>query len=518
MSVLDLTGGGGPSVPEELPPGTPPRQRPPTRRWGLVAVAVVAVLLLVTTGLVVATRDDGDQQVGTGTGTSAVSTTAAPTTTAPATTGPPTSQGAPTTVPIDTSVAVYPDAGAAVRYDEPVAAARGFAVDFLGFVDPVVGDFWAGDSQSGEVEIRPSESGPVTTTIVRRLGDAWWVLGAATPNIDLREPAAFATISSPVSLEGVSTAFEATVSVEIRQDGRRSPLGEGYVMGGSMGELGRFDGRVAFPDATASMGAVVLFTESMENGNLWEASVVRVRFAPVSSVVPASACPDYSMAKPEAALDQMVVTVFFMCDAGGEPVPTYRVAPATPRVLRAALEALLAGPRPVETEAGLESWFSSATATVSTASWSARARLSSISTTCARSSPMRARVRERASCWPSSMRRSSSSPRSDPSSTASRVIAQPSTSGSSSVAASPVSVSTTDAGAVSLDDLQGAGDVHAPHCTFSRAVRVGSRSKVWKMQETVSRRRRESSLRPCQLVAGDGHVPSRSGHPGHRSR
>ena len=146
-------------------------------------------------------------------------------------------------------------------------------------------------------------------------------------------------------LRGVSTAFEATVSVEIREDGARRPLGDGFVMGGSMGEKGAFDGTVPFEKPSASMGAVVLHTTSMENGHVWEAAVVRVRFAPSGALVPTSVCPDYSMARPQPPAGQMVVSVFFTCDLDASPVVSYRLVPVSPRVLRATLEQLLAGPR-----------------------------------------------------------------------------------------------------------------------------------------------------------------------------
>jgi len=268
MSVTERVGAGGPSLPEPPPPTSPPGRR---RVLTILAVAFVA---LVAAGIVVATHD-GEQASPT---TFAPTTTAAPPTTTAA--SPTTTAEPPTTVPLDTTTAVYPTAGSSVRFDTPSDAARGFAVDFVGFVDPVVGEFQQGDSQSGEIEIRPSTSGPVTTVLVRRLGDSWWVLGAATANIELQDPAALAQISSPVRLRGVSTAFEANVSVEIRDDGARRPLGDGFVMGGSMGEKGPFDGTVTFAEPSASMGAVVLYTTSMENGRVWEAAVVRVRFAP----------------------------------------------------------------------------------------------------------------------------------------------------------------------------------------------------------------------------------------------
>jgi hypothetical protein len=354
VSVLERAGTGGPSSPEEPPRGTPSRGRWPASRRIALAIAAIAVIAAAVAVVALTSGDDGEQ-----------AQTSTSTTVAPATTiGPSTTASPPTSVPADTATAVYPSAGATVHYSNPVDAARGFAIDFVGFVDPVVGEFQQGDSQSGEVEVRPSAMGPVTTVLVRRLGTSWWVLGAATPNIELREPVALATISSPVRLAGVSTAFEANVSVEIRQDGARRPLGEGFVMGGSMGELGPFNGTVEFADPSAPMGAIVLYTASMENGEVWEASVLRVGLAARSALVPASTCPDYSMVRPEPANGQRVITVFFSCGPEASPVPSYRLAPATTGVLRAALDAALAGPTAAEAEAGLESWFSAATATM----------------------------------------------------------------------------------------------------------------------------------------------------------
>ena len=121
-------------------------------------------------------------------------------------------------------------------------------------------------------------TGPVTTVIVRRLGDSWWVLGASTPNIQLTSPAARSTISSPVRLQGTSTAFEATVNTEIRADGSTQPIGTGIVMGGANGELGPFDGTLSFSAPTANAGALTLLTRSAADGTVSEATVVRVRF------------------------------------------------------------------------------------------------------------------------------------------------------------------------------------------------------------------------------------------------
>jgi hypothetical protein len=170
-----------------------------------------------------------------------------------------------------------------VRYNAPVAVARAFALDYLQFVNPVVGQFQQGDARSGEVPIRTAAEGtslgPVTTVIVRQIDSSWWVLGAATPNIELTEPAALSTISSPVRLRGTSDAFEATVNVSIRQDGVAKPLVESFLMGGSNGRMGPYSASFTFAPPTSSYGAIVLYTISSANGHVAEATVIRVRFS-----------------------------------------------------------------------------------------------------------------------------------------------------------------------------------------------------------------------------------------------
>lgn len=235
-----------------------------TRRKALaVATSIVVALVAVTTA---ACGDDDTASTTTGKPTTTTTTTS--------TTG----SSTPTTTQPDT--AVFPFASSDVRFTDPVEAARTFATSYLGFVEPVVGAFQQGDTRSGEVPVQAKGNGPVTTVLVRQLTseDTWWVLGASTPNLVLQSPAAQAAITSPVTLSGQSTAFEATVNVEIRQDGTRTPLKEDIVNGGANGEMGPFSKAITFPAPSAPAGAIVLKTLSAEDGNITEASVVRVTF------------------------------------------------------------------------------------------------------------------------------------------------------------------------------------------------------------------------------------------------
>lgn len=185
----------------------------------------------------------------------------------------------PSAVPTDS--AVWPFVASTTRYSDPVKAATDFAVTYLGFVKPVVGPFMQGDSRSGEVDIRANKLGTATTAVmVRKLApsETWWVLGAATTNLQLQSPGWNAPITSPVTLSGQSTAFEATVSVEIRQDGSLTPIGSDFVMGGSNGTMGPFSKAVTFIQPTAQRGAIVFKMPSTDGAGTLEAGVIRVRF------------------------------------------------------------------------------------------------------------------------------------------------------------------------------------------------------------------------------------------------
>ena len=183
------------------------------------------------------------------------------------------------------ATAIWPTPASGVRYHDPVSAVRAFAVQYLRFVRPIVGQFRQGDAHSGEVPIRTTVEGkpigPTTTAIVRDLAadGSWWVLGAATANIVLTEPAALATIRSPVRLRGMSTAFEGTVQVSIRQDDVAQPLVESFLMGGSNGQMGPFEASFTFAAPTSLYGAIVLDTISPATGQVAEATAVRVRLS-----------------------------------------------------------------------------------------------------------------------------------------------------------------------------------------------------------------------------------------------
>ena len=171
------------------------------------------------------------------------------------------------------------------QWNDPVFTAERFLRDYVGFTRLTMGAFAPGDSRSGEVTATTRRQGPVTTVLVRRLGTRpggpWTVIGATTENIVLDRPTALDEVSSPVHIEGRSTAFEGNVVIEVREDGQIEKAGElglTPLIGGSMGELGPLVGDVPFRATTKTGGAVVAYTSSAMDGAIEEVAAVRILF------------------------------------------------------------------------------------------------------------------------------------------------------------------------------------------------------------------------------------------------
>jgi hypothetical protein len=181
----------------------------------------------------------------------------------------------------DQAAAVWPWVDSDVRYADPVDAARGFALEFIGFTDPIIGAFVQGDARSGEVEVRSIETFTPTVVFVRQLGTdgTWWVIGSATENVVVDEPRVGDQIASPLTVSGRSSASEGTVYVEIRADGAADAIFSGFVTGGgSIDGLGPFSEVFQWPDPGVGSGAIVFQTTSSDDGRIFEAGVIRVHF------------------------------------------------------------------------------------------------------------------------------------------------------------------------------------------------------------------------------------------------
>jgi hypothetical protein len=268
-----------------------------SKRWLIIGGAVVLVAALVV-GLVLITSDNDDETADSVATTEAPATTVvsdttegpattespattqAPETTEPVATEAPTTEPSTTVAPVPDEVrtAIWPWFETDLRYADPVEAAVGFATDYLGFVDPIASEFMAGDSRSGEVEIRSVGTGPATVVFVRQLtdDDSWWILGAASENITIDEPEALAEVTSPLTVSGTAMAFEGTVDVQLRADGNGEPIFEGFVTGSGGPEPGPYSETFEFTSPGETGGALVMLSLSSEDGSTLEASAMRI--------------------------------------------------------------------------------------------------------------------------------------------------------------------------------------------------------------------------------------------------
>jgi Immunoglobulin-like domain of bacterial spore germination len=180
-------------------------------------------------------------------------------------------------------------AGGDPLYRDPARTAVEFMRRFGGMANPVGSAFQAGDTGSGEVQVRPRASSPFLTTVtVRRTGPGatvWVVVAAQAKNIQLESPVALTMVTSPVLVSGKSSSFEGNVVVQVKEDGMGPGqfLGQEPLTGGSGQKLELFQGRVTFRTPAKPAGAVVALTESAEDGTVEQLSAVRVVFEKAST-------------------------------------------------------------------------------------------------------------------------------------------------------------------------------------------------------------------------------------------
>ncbi len=241
-----------------------------TRNQKLIIGGVVAALVVLL-GVLVLGGDD-DSEVTTDTSTSSTTSTVDPTTSTTVDDNP----FDPTT---DPSQVVFPAIDSSQRFDSPETVAQAFLTQYAGFTDPVVSEFREGDSRSGEFEVTRNGSGPVSTVLVRQLDDdTWGVIGAVADEITPDQPEDDATVTSPVVVTGVGLAFEGTINVDVREQGRTDSIGEGFVTAGGTPPGGPYDGSITFTTPATDTGAVMYREFSAEDGTTSWVSVTRVAF------------------------------------------------------------------------------------------------------------------------------------------------------------------------------------------------------------------------------------------------
>jgi hypothetical protein len=265
------------------------------RRVGAAVATAAALVAAIVAVPALVDRDDARVQTTPAhEGAPTTSTTSAPTTS---------TSTATTTVVLpsdnDVTTAIWPftsqaeldayeaNPGVGMFFD-PEATALELARSYLGMPDPVRdGDITRTGDGGAVVRIRPKPtSHAVTVVSLQRFDGAsgpWSVLGTTTENIELDAPGVGASITSPVHVAGRSIAFEAVVHAEVRGDHQTfgQSLGATTVMGGGT-EVAPFSGDITFDRPTTPGGAVVLYTDSAEDGSIVEATIVRVQLTDAS--------------------------------------------------------------------------------------------------------------------------------------------------------------------------------------------------------------------------------------------
>jgi hypothetical protein len=177
--------------------------------------------------------------------TSAPATTVAPSTTAVATTAPGTTVAPATTAPAPDQPAVWPAAG--VVFTTPEVAAEDFLANVFPTPGPVIGEFRAGDSRSGEIDVfAAGENGePIgnarSVLFLRQLGpvDGWFVIGAGSDLATIERPESLDVVQAgPLTVSGRAQGFEANIGIMAFVAGAATPLLDSTTtMAGNMGEV-----------------------------------------------------------------------------------------------------------------------------------------------------------------------------------------------------------------------------------------------------------------------------------------
>ena len=288
------------------------------RRQARLAAAAAALVVVIGAGSLVAATGEGESNVVTGPDPSSTTTmlepatvetttvettTVEPTTTLPVLVPEPTTpttagdtpggppQPAPTLgapratttiapVPPVPDDAVWPPPGSSTVFPTADRAADDFTRRFLRMATPQLGAAQVrGDTAT--VAVRPLPASTLTTVVSLRRVDrrGWVVVGSAAQNIQVDQPAAGATVSSPLVVRGSAWTFEGNVTVEVRRDGATTPIGTSFGTGGG-DQMRPFDATVTFARPSVARGTVVASEGRADDETQGPAAatVVRVRF------------------------------------------------------------------------------------------------------------------------------------------------------------------------------------------------------------------------------------------------
>jgi hypothetical protein len=218
-----------------------------SHRRGLTVLGIAAALMVAVGAVALLNRDDkGGQNLTVSSGPISTPSTTQNTTT-------------PTIVPSFEETAIWPLASMNRTFATPEEAAKSFAVDYLGMTHARLG---ATKDENGtkNVEIFPNDRGTARTVVrvVEQRPRGWVVFEARADEIQVESPARNAPLTSPLVISGQSTAFEATVGLQLRRLDAADPVFTSNFMGGSNGQMGPFSTSIT-PPSTDQPLVLVLF-------------------------------------------------------------------------------------------------------------------------------------------------------------------------------------------------------------------------------------------------------------------
>jgi len=238
-------------------------------------------------------------------------------------------------------------------FADPLDAARSFVEDYVGIDDPPLSAFRQTAPGTGEVDVRRrgedgSEMAAVASVLtLTELDDGTWgITSALSEAILVDKHRVTPGAESTITVEGRGRGYEGTIVATVRERGMGAgeSLAVEQTIAGCCESLEPFSVALTFArsDPPSFDGTVLLTTDSGLDGGVVDFTVRPVTFSTFSSSV--SATP------PGESLD-----VWFL--EGEQLVAVPRARPESSGVLRAALEALLAGPTAEERAQGLGSAF-----------------------------------------------------------------------------------------------------------------------------------------------------------------
>jgi hypothetical protein len=160
------------------------------------------------------------------------------------------------------------------------------------------------------VSIRPNGNGPTTVVHTTRTSNGYVVTGAHSNQVVI--DGLSDGDAAPTTLSGKSTAFEATIVIEVRPFGSLQPTELVTAMGGANGEIGPFQAALT----AKGPGVIVAYEpDASGRGAMTNATVIRVS----SSIVPDQSAFDGTITGTNSAGQHVNVTAGAAPPAGSAP-------------------------------------------------------------------------------------------------------------------------------------------------------------------------------------------------------